>query len=1230
MDESPEEEVVRDRIDPVSGVKTGEDEQAPEEPEVVKEDVVWSALSLAKTGIEASYMFYIAICTLVAILAFLSIRDFGISSDSSLVSQIIPTMFQSWIALAVVIFLILGIVKFFRFLYAIVEPTDKKKEGFSFEKMIRGWDRSFRTTWLAAPNNISMAMKSAWRGRERGLAIFAGVFLSSLVITTVLAYAVGLNQSFFAFSLDNDVFDAKVDFQEDPATDGWAGYGRTNNSAHWELMCDELTEMEEFSDCGLVFGRQGVRVSGFFDSGFVTPQPLNVEGMTGSTSDWANVSWDYEEARENGPEINSKRIIRFYGDGVWDGELGERHAKDVIFGSWPASAADAEANRSIVLPSRIASAAGVEVNDTIDSLTFSYVIGTYLGEEIPEGYQSCTTITDVYFDDFVRMFCKDTMNVTDLKVAAIYEEGDFGNPSLLFHPVIVTDSVLSEEQKTTLMESDHAYLGVAVDRSAIPTSSTRDASNWLSNLKDDLEKVKRDVTLVDPVTNESSVAEGVNVPKFFIVGCSDPCSVTDEMIAELESGDRPGIILLNEDGTHASLISIEYNDLISGTITFLNIFLGIIQTFDYILVIPIVALSFVVLIYGLVLSLEQRRREVAIHRVIGGTETTLTRMMVLEIYAIGTIAWALGFGLASGAVEIVLRSVGFLRFTDEGEFKVDPVLSFVSTFVVTALTLGVAYYYGKKRTAEFLSIEIDEGVRRVRNEKEPNYLLHWVIFSLGLLAFIESWIESRGGLLSWGSGGIVTSFIPNAVLLLLGPFFLWIGGALVLSRVGAAGPQILNRLVGWSPAISDIRRGLSGSGSSSSVSRLSLIMMLTLSIVTLAAVQGHTGTLVDERTTNAQNGADLKVQFDSTYSEAEASNLIMQSIETVGDNDISEISSMTSVGNILTSTKEGGVLLPTWVVFDGHEDTLLWDTQSIPGKDINRIAEKWGTGNFTAGEGAQDSLDDPLRGSTIVIQYTTYSENEFGLPEVTGVSETAIRFAGTQDWIPGLSATEVDPSIVIGEKTYIELVGSSASEQYRSTTWMFELCDQEEDGCADALETISANLRSVSGVVSAQDWSSAHESNERNGGLIFGTPGLLSMMFVVAALASVSSAFVFLSLVLSQRKRELAILQAIGASPNQVVRLVLFEIMSILLVSMVLGVTLGLAVSESFNGFFGVFGFIFQLFLGQSAPIDRDLVWPWMELVLVNGMVLGAVILSLLFTTRRALDADLATVLKGE
>jgi ABC-type lipoprotein release transport system permease subunit len=79
-----------------------------------------------------------------------------------------------------------------------------------------------------------------------------------------------------------------------------------------------------------------------------------------------------------------------------------------------------------------------------------------------------------------------------------------------------------------------------------------------------------------------------------------------------------------------------------------------------------------------------------------------------------------------------------------------------------------------------------------------------------------------------------------------------------------------------------------------------------------------------------------------------------------------------------------------------------------------------------------------------------------------------------------------------------------------------------------------------------------------------------------------------------------------------------------------LGVILGLAIAESFNGFFGIFGFIFQIFLGESAPIDRELIWPWLDLAIVNTSVLIAVVMALLYTTRKALKADLAIVLKGE
>ncbi|MBD51598.1 MAG: hypothetical protein CMB08_06800, partial [Euryarchaeota archaeon] len=462
---------------------------------------------------------------------------------------------------------------------------------------------------------------------------------------------------------------------------------------------------------------------------------------------------------------------------------------------------------------------------------------------------------------------------------------------------------------------------------------------------------------------------------------------------------------------------------------------------------------------------------------------------------------------------------------------------------------------------------------------------------------------------------------------------LWIGGALVLGRLGAAGPRIFTLILGWSPLVTDIRRGLKGSGSSESVNRLAVIMLLTLSIVTLAAVQGYTGTLVDERTTSAENGADLQVQFSSPMSETQARNEILLAIDRVDNSNIKDIGSMTSVGDIFTSPKGEDSRLRTWIVFDDHEETLLWDTQTIP-TYVSDASLLWRNNWFTAGSDArrQLGLSSSDIDNFITIEYTDYdfSFGPDGLNISTTVTDADIQYMGSHRWIPGLEPTQSSQVIVIGESTYKTLVGNQTANSYTSNKWFFELCNQTDRSCADALRELSTEVSNIIGVSSSTDWPTVHEDNERKGGLIFGTPGLLSLQFVVASLASIASAFVFLSLVLTQRKRELAILQAIGASPNQIIRLVLFEIMAILLVSMGLGVILGLAIAESFNGFFGIFGFIFQIFLGESAPIDRELIWPWFDLVLVNSSVLFAVVLALLYTTRKALKSDLAIVLKGE
>ena len=54
---------------------------------------------------------------------------------------------------------------------------------FGSEKSTIPW----KTRFLSAPDNLWMAAKSAWVSRERGLAVFAGVFLASLVATWLLA-----------------------------------------------------------------------------------------------------------------------------------------------------------------------------------------------------------------------------------------------------------------------------------------------------------------------------------------------------------------------------------------------------------------------------------------------------------------------------------------------------------------------------------------------------------------------------------------------------------------------------------------------------------------------------------------------------------------------------------------------------------------------------------------------------------------------------------------------------------------------------------------------------------------------------------------------------------------------------------------------------------------------------------------------------------------------------------
>jgi hypothetical protein len=130
-------------------------------------------------------------------------------------------------------------------------------------------------------------------------------------------------------------------------------------------------------------------------------------------------------------------------------------------------------------------------------------------------------------------------------------------------------------------------------------------------------------------------------------------------------------------------------------------------------------------------------------------------------------------------------------------------------------------------------------------------------------------------------------------------------------------------------------------------------MLLTLSIVTLAAVQGYTGTIVDEKTVDATVGSDLQIQMEQNVNESEVISIVKQ----YADADVKPIA--TSVPQLALTDELGGESLQTYVLLESSDDVLKWSEQALPGDDISDALDAYHSGGFSAGTDAAYSLDLP-------------------------------------------------------------------------------------------------------------------------------------------------------------------------------------------------------------------------------------------------------------------------------
>ena len=197
-----------------------------------------------------------------------------------------------------------------------------------------------------------------------------------------------------------------------------------------------------------------------------------------------------------------------------------------------------------------------------------------------------------------------------------------------------------------------------------------------------------------------------------------------------------------------------------------------------------------------------------------------------------------GIPPSNGPVPVVLDAVGFMAF-ERSDFRVVPSLSGLVTLLIFTVTVGLTLLFGSSKTKDFLSIEIDEG-KEVATKKSRLWL-HLIVFFVGILSFLESWIESNGGLGPITDDGLSSNFIVDG-LLFPWPILPMDRGRTSTGKDRRIRTKDFHHSVRLEPGPSRYQERTEGIRIKRVSEWLAIILLLTLSIVTVALLLQ--GTLV--------------------------------------------------------------------------------------------------------------------------------------------------------------------------------------------------------------------------------------------------------------------------------------------------------------------------------------------------------------------------------------------------
>jgi len=134
--------------------------------------------------------------------------------------------------------------------------------------------------------------------------------------------------------------------------------------------------------------------------------------------------------------------------------------------------------------------------------------------------------------------------------------------------------------------------------------------------------------------------------------------------------------------------------------------------------------------------------------------------------------------------------------------------------------------------------------------------------------------------------------------------------------------------------------------------------------------------------------------------------------------------------------------------------------------------------------------------------------------------------------------------------------------------------------------------------------------------------GLFSIGFVMSLILSIFALSISLGSVVRERRKEYAVMRAIGGSKRQIVSMVFSEFTGVVLASLILSILLGM-----------VFGFIMGFLLNNMMPFSRTLVGttsiPWNFLVIVLIIEIITMVIGAYLPAREASRTEPAVVLRN-